>query len=204
MGRRSNRAERRQQIAAALLEVMAERGYEGASIHDVAEAAGLTPGLVHYHFETKLEILLALVERLRADHSGRLIAAVAAADDDPRRELSAIIDLLLVRRPEQSDAVLPFWIAVTSEALQKEPVRAEVAGALDDVVILIRRAIAKGQARHVFHPTDGDAAAAALLSLIQGYFVVAATARALVPPGSAAASAKAMMRGILRAAEDLP
>ncbi len=37
-----------------------------------------------------------------------------------------------------------------------------------------------------------DAAAAAILALIQGYFSLAASARDLIPPGSAAASAKRM------------
>ena len=40
---------------------MADRGYERASVTAIAKAAGLTPGLVHYHFHNKKEILLALV-----------------------------------------------------------------------------------------------------------------------------------------------
>ena len=47
MARPSNTEERRQQIVQGLLRVMAERGYERASIAEIARAAGLTPGLVH-------------------------------------------------------------------------------------------------------------------------------------------------------------
>lgn len=53
MPRPSNTAERQEQIVLGLLEVMAERGYEKASVASIARAAELSPGLVHYHFQTK-------------------------------------------------------------------------------------------------------------------------------------------------------
>ena len=56
MARPSNTEERRQQIVEGLLRVMAERGYERASIAEIAKAAGLSPGLVHYHFTEKQEL----------------------------------------------------------------------------------------------------------------------------------------------------
>ena len=40
---------------------MAEVGYEKASIQVIAKEAGLTSGLIHYHFKTKQEILIAAV-----------------------------------------------------------------------------------------------------------------------------------------------
>ena len=36
---------------------MAKRGYDGASVADIAKAARLTPGLVHYHFKNKQELI---------------------------------------------------------------------------------------------------------------------------------------------------
>ncbi|HEY3497153.1 MAG TPA: helix-turn-helix domain-containing protein, partial [Polyangiaceae bacterium] len=64
MTRASNSAERRGQIVEGLLAVMAREGYEGASIQAIGRAAGLAPGLVHYHFDTKQEILVELIETL--------------------------------------------------------------------------------------------------------------------------------------------
>jgi TetR/AcrR family transcriptional repressor of bet genes len=48
-----------------------------------------------------------------------------------------------------------------------------------------------------------DEAASALVALIQGYFVLAATARNTIPRGSAAASAKRMAEGLLRPSRSL-
>ncbi|MFF3148912.1 TetR/AcrR family transcriptional regulator, partial [Streptomyces sp. NPDC057927] len=53
MGTRARSEERRAEIVRAALEVIAERGYRGASMASVAERVGLTQqGLLHY-FPTK-------------------------------------------------------------------------------------------------------------------------------------------------------
>jgi len=42
------------------MSVVARRGYAGATTPQVASAAGLAPGLIHYHFQSKQELLLEL------------------------------------------------------------------------------------------------------------------------------------------------
>lgn len=55
-------AERRAEILRAALEVIAERGYRGATLAAVAERVGLTQqGLLH-HFPTKEALLVAVLE----------------------------------------------------------------------------------------------------------------------------------------------
>ena len=59
---RTRREERRGEIVRAALEVIAERGYRGASLAAVAERVGLTQqGLLHY-FPTKDALLVAVLE----------------------------------------------------------------------------------------------------------------------------------------------
>ncbi|WP_329248871.1 TetR/AcrR family transcriptional regulator [Streptomyces sp. NBC_01478] len=59
---RTRREERRAEIVRAALEVIAERGYRGASLAAVAERVGLTQqGLLHY-FPTKDALLVAVLE----------------------------------------------------------------------------------------------------------------------------------------------
>lgn len=54
--------ERRAEIVLATLEVIAERGYRGASMASIAERVGLTQqGLLHY-FPTKDALLVAVLE----------------------------------------------------------------------------------------------------------------------------------------------
>ncbi|MFJ2212689.1 TetR/AcrR family transcriptional regulator [Streptomyces sp. NPDC101062] len=69
---RARTEERRADILRATLEVIAERGYRGATLGAVAERAGLTQqGLLHY-FPTKEALLLAVLEeRDQWDTGGR-------------------------------------------------------------------------------------------------------------------------------------
>ena len=75
MTARTRSEERRAEIVRAALEVIAERGYRGASLAAVAERVGLTQqGLLH-HFPTKEALLVAVLQerdRWDAMPAGRL------------------------------------------------------------------------------------------------------------------------------------
>jgi TetR/AcrR family transcriptional repressor of bet genes len=197
MARTSNTDERRRQIAAGLLTVMARQGYDGASTADIARAAGLAPGLVHYHFENKQAILLAALELLVRDHADRLAAALATAAADPAAELAVFIDVHLGLGAHADPAALACWVLFAGEALRQRPVGARFEAALVAVARTLADVIRRGAARGVFTCAEPDAAAAALVAAIQGYFVVAAAARAVIPHGSAAACVHRMAAGLL-------
>jgi TetR/AcrR family transcriptional repressor of bet genes len=200
MPRPTNTDERRAQITGALVKVMARRGYDGASVADIARAARLTPGLVHYHFESKREILLQALRDLVARHEARLDARLAAAGDDPAAELAGFIDVHLGLGANADPEALACWILLSGEALRDAKVRAEFERALEGIAARIARIIRCGVERRVFACDSVEAAAGALVATIQGYFVLAATARAVIPRGSAAASTKQMAAGLLRPA----
>jgi len=200
MGRPSNTAERRAQITGALVRVMARQGYDGASIADVAKAAKLTPGLVHYHFKNKQEILLAALRDLSERHLARLDARLAMHGDDPRRQLDALIDFHLGLGADADPDALACWILLSGEALRDAKVRVRFEKALAAVAERLEAVIRRGATGGAFTCEEPAAAASALLATIQGYFVLAATARSLIPKGSAAATTKLMGRGLLGSA----
>ena len=82
MPRPRNTHTRRAEIVQGLAEVMAQRGYAGASVAAIAAQAGLSTGLVHYHFKHKRAILLALVASLAEQILARFEAR--SADLSPR------------------------------------------------------------------------------------------------------------------------
>ena len=197
MGRPSNRAQRRAEIVDGLQAVMALQGYEAASVAEVARAAGLTTGLVHYHFRSKQEILLALTERLGEAIEARLRAKLAKAQD-PRAKLEAALDVHLARG-QGDPAALACWVAIGAEAIRQPEVREAYSAVLQRrqelLSSLLREAL-----RELGRPTRGARAGAAGLSAaIEGYFQLAAAAPGLVPAGSAARSAKQMLGGLLGA-----
>lgn len=197
MARPSNTQQRRQEITAALASVMAEKGYDRASIGDVAELAGLTPGLVHYHFHNKLEILVAVVHELGEAHLASLDRALAEARGDALTELDAFIDVHLATGKRADEKRLLCWIAIGAEALREPLVRAPYRDILEQLSSRLERIIQAGQARGRFQSVDARAAAVAILATIQGYFGIAGAARSLIPVHSAAPALKTMARGLL-------
>jgi len=199
MSRATNTDVRRAQIVDALVHVMARQGYDGASIAEVARRADLAPGLVHYHFKNKLEILVEAVRTLGASHVSVLEAALAAVDpDDAPGQLVAFIDVHLGLGAHADPDALACWVLISAEALREKRVRAAVEVVLADLAHRLAAIIRRGHASGQFASADADAGAAALLATIQGYFSVAATARELIPSGSAARCTLQMAEGLLR------
>jgi AcrR family transcriptional regulator len=58
-------ADRREVIARAATEVFAERGYEGASIDEIARRSGVSAPVVYDHFSSKQDLHRTLLERTR-------------------------------------------------------------------------------------------------------------------------------------------
>src|SRR5919108_1205835 len=59
---RLTKEERRSRILEAASRVIAERGYWGASIDEIADEAGITRPVVYDHFESKRELHITLLE----------------------------------------------------------------------------------------------------------------------------------------------
>ena len=122
MARPSNTEHRRQEIVLGLMAAMAEKGYEKASIQSIAKAAGLSSGLIHYHFKTKLEILIALMTELssKADDRYELLVAKADSAED---KLMAYIDAALALGEGSDQKAVAAWVIIGAEAVRQEDVR---------------------------------------------------------------------------------
>ncbi|MDD9936840.1 MAG: TetR/AcrR family transcriptional regulator [Myxococcales bacterium] len=196
MPRPSNTDARREQIVLGLQRVMAERGYEKATVSAIAQAAGLTPGLVHYHFKNKQEILLELLARL-----GRVWRARAATVDEgaPRERLEKLINAWLARDRSADPGAVACWVALGAEALRQPQVRApydevvrEALARLEEGVELVLEAEAR--------PTgECRAIAAGLMAAMQGYLQLGVANPDSIPRGSAARTVIAMAHGALDA-----
>jgi AcrR family transcriptional regulator len=57
-GRRPGNQDTREAILAAARDAFAERGYDGASIRNIATSAGVDPALVHHYFGTKNQLFI--------------------------------------------------------------------------------------------------------------------------------------------------
>lgn len=192
--------ERREQISRALLAVMAQHGYASASIAKIAREAGITPGLIHYHFPNKQAILLDVVERIVTRQLARLTEALHGLHH-PTQRLDALIDAFLATGDSADPAALAAWVSISAEAIRQPEVRDALHGALGRLIAPINEILAAGVADGAFRfaPLTPQTCAAAVLATIQGYFTLAATAPDMIPPASAAPCARRMLHGLLHA-----
>jgi AcrR family transcriptional regulator len=64
---------RREQILDVAIQVFGRAGYYGASMNDIADAAGVTKPVLYQHFDSKRDLYAALLEEVGA----RMLAAIA-------------------------------------------------------------------------------------------------------------------------------
>ncbi len=64
MGRKSNASAKRAEIVQALYECLSQKGHEKVTTKEIAAQAGVGPGVIHYYFKSKDEIVACLMEEL--------------------------------------------------------------------------------------------------------------------------------------------
>lgn len=194
----SNTEQRREEIAFALARVMARTGYDRASVNAIAAEAGIAAGGVHYHFGSKAEILIDLIERLVATAEERVERRAARADG-PRTRLAAILDGLLVLGEDAEPGAVALWALIGAEAVRDEEVRAAYSAWIARARDRLRDAYADACRAEGRSAVGASRAAATLIALVEGYYAVAAGAPGVVPAGSAAPAARQIALALLDA-----
>lgn len=92
----------KQNILNTAKRLFSRRGYERTSLSDVAKYAGVTRGAIYWHFSSKEDLLLGLLEKLNTDLFSNDIVneAMSPAEADPLGKLKQFL-LVLV----QEDAI---------------------------------------------------------------------------------------------------
>lgn len=117
-GKRMPETERREAILRAAFQVATRDQLGGLSMRAVAEEAGVSKGLVFFHFDDKEHLLLALLDWL-LERSPRISVPPRLATDGPTDPVARLMDLLehqiaaLPDRRERLSLFLDFWVMGT-------------------------------------------------------------------------------------------
>jgi TetR/AcrR family transcriptional repressor of bet genes len=202
MARPSNTVQRREEIARAFARVMAGKGYEGASLSEAAREAGLSPGLVHYHFHDKRDVLLATLGLLSQDAEQRLDAALARAGETPEQKIVALVDAHLRIDDDSDEAAVACWVAVAAEAVRDREVRSAYREAVELTLARLEKLFSKALTARHGDARGAKAAAAAVHAAIQGYFALATTVPDAIPRGSSAHAVRTLALALIARAGD--
>ncbi len=189
MGRPSNKAERRAEIVLALMQVMAIKGYEGASIQAIAKQAGLASGLIHYHFKTKQDILLESVTQLSNLLKERYLLLSESAQTEEDR-LKAFINARLSKGEGESQQAVIAWVMIGSEAVRQPQVKAVYLEALKEQKAILEKLLQdyfshflqKGK----LNKKTLDSKVAFVMAFMEGAFFLSITADEIMPDNWAA------------------
>jgi AcrR family transcriptional regulator len=164
---RPTRAQTRQRLLKAAGEVFAQRGYDRASLDDVATAAGLTKGAVYSSFAGKDDLFYALM-RERIDE--RLALATAAVErqatvGEITRDASSGLAQLMSSQRDWHLLFIEFW----ARAVRDPELHHEFARERRSVRGLIARFLeARAAEAEINLPAPADQLAVAVLALSNG------------------------------------
>lgn len=137
--RKLSREARRAQLIDATIETIAVRGYARTTLTDVANQAGLSHGLVNFHFQTKEKLLSETLLWLAEEYRLNWTEALTAAGPGPAQKLDALLRADF-NTAICTDAKLSAWCAFWGEA-QCRPLYQEQCGSNDAAYLQVLEAL---------------------------------------------------------------
>src|SRR3954452_16200160 len=107
-------------ILEASISTMAEHGYHGTSVRDMALRARLSPAALYHHFPSKQAVLAMIMERGIEALLARTREALERAGDEPVDQLRALVEVQVLFHLEDQRGTL---LGTSELRALEEPVR---------------------------------------------------------------------------------
>ncbi|HEY0926259.1 TetR/AcrR family transcriptional regulator [Brevundimonas sp.] len=162
--RQAAKVRTRQKVLDAARTLFAERGYEPATIRDIAKGAGMSTGAVFANFQDKAELFEAVLAEDMARLADALKAAVAAENSVRGRLLAALTAAYhaqLEHLPLVQAVVSRSWFQPVAAEMRSRAALRPVTGVVADI---LQTAVAEGEVRQ-------DADVRLLGELVYGAYV---------------------------------
>ncbi|MEU1199384.1 TetR/AcrR family transcriptional regulator [Streptomyces sp. NPDC005813] len=159
-------ADTRERILTAACEVIADIGFEKIRMRMVAERAGVSTALLHYHFDTREKLF---TEAMTHSFANTAVDVERDAESAP----AAVILARIVRNLLPSDPQLhqdwKLWQELWVRALRDETTRVFAVDLYAQLHAWVSDAVRRGIETGEFTPTDVDGLSTLVLSLCDGY-----------------------------------
>ncbi len=157
--------QRKTAILDAAVQVIIDVGFTEMTVADVAKVAGVSTALVHYHFSSKADLIIAAL-RLACEEDKELRDSVATGSGSATHRLDRVLCGSLPS--DRTDASWLLWIETWGETRRLAPVREAMAELTEHEIEVIHRLFAEGEAAGEFRCDDVPGAAARLSALRDG------------------------------------
>jgi len=181
----------RDRILAAAARLFDERGFDGASVADLLELAGVNSGSLYHFFPSKEALAAAVVEQC-ADRARDVLEVVEAASSDPIERVVAVVELR--RRTIQEgdpDHVDPVGLLAAELAGRRPEIGRAAARYAERIAARIRDWLDAAGPR-LPAETDRDGLARFVLTVLEGAAMRARAERSLAPFDGAAAQLRTL------------
>jgi TetR/AcrR family transcriptional regulator, transcriptional repressor of bet genes len=168
-GSKAPEEERRRQILAAAYRVAGKQGLAETTILQVAAAAGVSPGLIIFHFKNRRELLIALLEDLLATTTVLRTEVLAAPSTTPEAKLLSVLRQEIQRLTSEPDRIrltFDYWMAGVRDPETRKRLKAEFARYRDAFRPLAEAVLRAHPER--FPGVTADGMAGLSVSLIKG------------------------------------
>lgn len=113
--RTATKEARRSQLIDATIDVLAEKGFSSLTVSDVASKAGLSHGIVNFHFTSKDELLRETITQMEAQYCSLMEQALARALGNAAASLQAMAETEFCAEMS-TERIIRAWAAFRSEA----------------------------------------------------------------------------------------
>ena len=114
-----------QRLLAEATRLFAERGFEGTSVQEIVEAAGVTKGALYHYFGSKDDLLHEIYGRLLRLQQERLDGVADSGGSATQRLRAAAADVIVTTLENLDDAMIFFRSMHQLTAEKQQQVRAE-------------------------------------------------------------------------------
>ena len=163
--RSSIESQRHDEVLEATWQLIAEVGYRRVRIADIAKRVGTSTGTIHYHFDTKEDVLDAAFRYAVADSRSRSEEAIAGIDD-PWERLVALLEAHMPRDSISKEWVI--WLQLWNEASVRPELRSLNETHYGRWIDLVESIVLDGQERGAFRQIDARAFVLRLLTMMDG------------------------------------
>lgn len=157
----------RTRILSAADRLLRSHGFSGFSYQDIARPLGIRNAAVHYHFPTKADLAVAVLERYRELLRSRT-ADFMAGNGDPVEQLEGFIAFSTTECCAHQ-TMCPVGALSTDFYALPEPIRAAAQRLLNELLAWMTRVCAEGRERGCFQfAGDAGAKAQQVIASLQG------------------------------------